>query len=152
MADTRARTSLTWLAAAFGCAATALAAQIGADSRWLAAVGAAIVRSGRLPHTIPYAAAPSANWHDVAALGQPVARWATLPGGVLLGSAVLAAYLLLHRPRRTPASALAVLALSSGALLATPTLLHTVDYYTAVLGGETAASHYGLWAPLSLRD
>ena len=50
---------LTWIAAAFGCAATALAAVIGADARWLAAVGAAIVDAGSLPHAIPYAAAPS---------------------------------------------------------------------------------------------
>ena len=62
---------LTWIAAAFGCAATALAAVIGADARWLAAVGAAIVDAGSLPHAIPYAAAPS-EWHDAPALGQLV--------------------------------------------------------------------------------
>jgi hypothetical protein len=60
---------LTWIAAAFGCAATALAAVIGADARWLAAIGAAIVRAGALPHSIPYAAAPS-DWQDAPALGQ----------------------------------------------------------------------------------
>jgi hypothetical protein len=62
---------LTWIAAAFGCAATALAAGIGADARWLAAVGALIVRAGALPHSIPYAAAPS-EWRDAPALGQLV--------------------------------------------------------------------------------
>jgi hypothetical protein len=62
---------LTWIAAAFGCAATALAAVIGADARWLAAIGAVIARAGALPQSIPYAAAPS-DWQDAPALGQLV--------------------------------------------------------------------------------
>src|SRR5581483_8964531 len=66
----RSSSGLTWLAAAFGAAACALAGEIGADSRWLAAVGAAIVRLGRIPHAIPYATAPSNGWHDAPALGQ----------------------------------------------------------------------------------
>src|SRR5581483_7885245 len=65
----RSSSGLTWLAAAFGAAACALAGEIGADSRWLAAVGAAIVRLGRIPHAIPYATAPSNGWHDAPALG-----------------------------------------------------------------------------------
>lgn len=240
----RTRSTLTWLAAAFGCAACALAAQIGADARWLAAIGAAIVRAWALPHAIPYAAAPTVSWHDAPALGQLVfhglqallgdkglvvaqvaavgvalafvaldlreeeardgagaivllallvaapasflvvraqlfslalfpamvwllrsetrrpsrriwlavpltALWANLHGGVLIGFALLAAYLVLHRSRRTPALAGGVLAAAAAALLATPALLHTVDYYGAVLSGEAAAERYGLWAPLS---
>ena len=243
----RTRPTLTWLAAAFGCAACALAAQIGADARWLSAIGGAIVRAGALPHTIPYAAAPGIAWHDAPALGQlvfhgleavlgdkglvlaqvaavgialafvaldlrgaqardgvgatvivaivvaapaaflvvraqlfslalfpamiwllrsetrrpsrriwlavpGVALWANLHGGVLIGFALLAAYLVLHRSRQTPALAAGVLAAASLALLATPTLLHTVDYYAGVLHGEAAAERYGLWAPLSLHQ
>jgi hypothetical protein len=235
---------LTWLAAAFGCAATALAAVIGADARWLAAVGAAIVDAGSLPHAIPYAAAPS-EWHDAPALGQLVfhglesllgdkglvlaqlaavgvalgalaldlrragvrdelgaavlvavvvaapsallvvraqlysialfpllvlllrndasrrsrriwvavpmlALWANLHGAVLVGFSVLATYLVLRRSRRLEAAA--VLAASSAALLATPALLHTVGYYSAVLDSVPAETHYGLWARLSPGD
>lgn len=243
----RTRPTLTWLAAGFACAACALAAQIGADARWLAAIGAAIVRAGALPHAIPYAAAPALAWHDAPALGQLVfhgadsllgdrglvlaqaaaagialwmlaldlrgartrdgagaavilavlvaapaaffvvraqlfslalfpvlvlllrrearhpsrriwlavpliAGWANLHGGVLIGFAVLTAYLLLHRFRQGRALSIGVLAASASALLATPMLLHTVDYYTGVLSGEAAAERYGLWAPLSLHD
>jgi hypothetical protein len=243
----RTRPILTWLAAGFACAGCALAAQIGADARWLAAIGAAIVHAGALPHAIPYAAAPAIAWHDAPALGQLVfhgaqsllgdrglvlaqaaaagialwmlaldlraarardgvgaavilgvlvaapaaflivraqlfslalfpvvvlllrsearrpsrriwlvvpliALWANLHGGVLIGFAVLAAYLLLHRFRETPALSIGVLAASAAALLATPMLLHTVDYYAGVLKGEAAAERFGLWAPLSLHD
>jgi hypothetical protein len=243
----RTRPTLTWLAAAFACAACALAAQIGADARWLAAIGAAIVRAGALPHAIPYASAPSAAWHDAPAFGQLVfhgahsllgdrglvlaqaaaagiallvlaldlrgarardgvgatvvlallvaapaaflivraqlfslalfpvvvlllrsearhpswriwlavpliALWANLHGGVLIGFAVLAAYLLLQRFRDAPALSMGVFAASAMALLATPMLLHSVDYYAGVLRGEAAAERFGLWAPLSLHD
>jgi hypothetical protein len=243
----RTRPTLTWLAAAFACAACALAAQVGADARWLAAIGAAIVRAGALPHAIPYAAAPGLVWHDAPALGQLVfhgaqsllgdkglvvaqvaavatallllaldlrgarardgagaavvlavlvaapasffvvraqlfslalfpavvlllrsetrrpsrriwlavpliALWANLHGGVLMGFAVLAAYLALHRFRQAPALAIGVLAASAAALLATPALLHTVDYFAGVLGGEAATERYGLWAPLSVHQ
>jgi hypothetical protein len=78
--------------------------------------------------------------------------WANLHGGVLIGFAVLVAYLVLHRARRDLLGSLCVLAASAAALVATPALLHTVDYYAGVLRGEAAAEHYGLWAPLSLRD
>ena len=243
----RTRPTLTWLAAGFACAACALAAQIGADARWLAAIGAAIVRAGALPHAIPYAAAPGVAWHDAPALGQlvfhgaqsllgdrglvlahaaaagvalwmvaldlraarardgagaavilavvvatpaaflivraqlfslalfpvlvlllrsearrPSARiwlavplialWANLHGGVLIGFAVLAAYLLLQRFRQSRALSIGVLAASAMALLATPMLLHTVDYYVGVLKGEAASQRFGLWGPLSLHD
>ena len=45
---------------------------IGADSRWLGALGAAIVRDGRIPHGVPYAAAPSGSWPNVTALAELV--------------------------------------------------------------------------------
>jgi hypothetical protein len=246
-APRRPTSQLTWLAAAFGCAACALVAQIGADARWLAVVGAAILRAGSLPHSIPYAAAPGAGWHDAPALGQVafhglqaafgdrglvlgqviavavaltavsldlrnarvrdgagaavlaavlvaapatflivraqlfslalfpllllllraesrapsrqiwlavplVGLWANLHGGVLLGTAVLAAYLVLERVRTTPLTALGVLVLSGASLFATPALLHSIDYSASVLRGGAAVGHYGLWAPLSPRE
>src|SRR5438445_13559427 len=60
----------TWLVAAFGAAVCALGAHVGADARWLAAIGDAIVKTGAVPHSIPYAAAPALAWHDAPALGQ----------------------------------------------------------------------------------
>jgi hypothetical protein len=244
----RSMPSQTWLVAAFGAAFCALASHVGADARWFAAVGAAILRTGGIPHSVPYASAPALPWHDVPALGQLVfhalevvlgdkglilaqvaavaialsavaldlkraeardgagaavlaacvvaapasflvaraelfslalfpllvlllrteARrksrriwlavpllvlWANLHGGALIGFAVLAAYLVLQRARRDLPGSLSVLAASAGALVvATPALLHTVDYYAGVLRGEAATGHYGLWAPLSFRD
>jgi hypothetical protein len=237
----------TWLVAAFGAALCALAAHVGADARWFAAVGAAIAHTGAIPQSIPYASAPGLPWHDAPALGQlafhalesllgdrglilaqvlavatalsavafdlerakardgagaavlaacivavpasflvaraelyslalfPVlvallrddtrlrsnriwlavpllALWANLHGGVLIGFAVLTAYIVLGRARRAPLTAAGVLIASAGALLATPALLHTADYYGGVLRGAAAAEHYGLWAPLSFRD
>src|SRR4051794_14352280 len=69
--EPRSATPLTWIAAASAAAACASAAHVGADARWLAAVGDAIIRLGRLPDSIAYAAAPS-SWHDAPALGQLV--------------------------------------------------------------------------------
>ncbi len=237
----------TWLVAAFGAAVCALGAHVGADARWLAAIGNAIFQTHAVPHSIPYASAPALAWHDAPALGQLVfhaleallgdrglilaqvvavgiglsalafdlgragaregagaaviaacivavpasffvARaelyslalfpvliallreedrrmsrriwlavpllvlWANLHGGALLGFAVLAAYLVFERAPRDPLGSWCVLAASTVALLATPSLLETVDYYSGVLHGEAAAGHYGLWARLSFSD
>ena len=78
------------------------------------------------------------------------ALWSNVHGGVLVGIAVAASYLLFHRLRRTPWTAVAVLAGSLGALLLTPALLDTHEYYSGVLGSEAATGHEGLWARLSL--
>lgn len=77
------------------------------------------------------------------------ALWSNLHGGVLVGIAVAGAYLLFHRLRRTPWTAVAVLVASLAAVLATPSLLDTRRYYQGVLGSEAAVGHEGLWAPLS---
>ena len=77
------------------------------------------------------------------------ALWSNLHGGVLVGIAVAGAYLLFHRLRRTPGTAIAVLVASLAAVLATPSLLDTRRYYRGVLGSEAAVGHEGLWAPLS---
>jgi hypothetical protein len=78
------------------------------------------------------------------------ALWSNLHGGVLVGIAVAGAYLLFHRLRRAPFTAIAVLVASIGAVLLTPSLLDTHLYYRGVLGSEAAVGHEGLWAPLSL--
>ena len=69
---------------------------------------------------------------------------------MLVGVAVAGSYLLLHRLRRTPLTAIAVTGASLGAVLLTPSLLDTRRYYQGVLGSEAAVGHEGLWAPLSL--
>jgi hypothetical protein len=81
-----------------------------------------------------------------------LALWANLHGGALLGFAVLAAYLVFERAPRDLLGSWCVLAASTVALVATPSGLATVDYYSGVLHGEAAAGHYGLWARLSYGD
>jgi hypothetical protein len=63
-------TRLTWLAVAFGTTLAAPLVRVGADARWLAAMGREIVRSGSIPAGIPYAAAPSSHWANVPVLAE----------------------------------------------------------------------------------
>ena len=243
----RVESRLSWLAAAAGSALCAAVAVVGADARWLAALGAAITHARHIPSSIPYAAAPSHDWVNVPALGELffhglwvlggerglvlgqavavaamfallvrdmrgseapdgasalvlvalpfgaiaslfvvraqlfslplfaltlvllrsesrarsrriwllvplVALWSNLHGGVLIGVAVAAVYLVLERARRQPLTAAGVLLASCAALFATPGLGRTADYYAGVFHSEPAASGFGLWASLSLRN
>jgi hypothetical protein len=68
----RVESRLSWLAVAAGSALSASAAVVGADARWLAALGAVIARAGHIPSSIPYAAAPSPDWVNVPVLGELV--------------------------------------------------------------------------------
>lgn len=43
---------------------------VGADARWLAAFGAIIAHRGAIPAGVPFAAAPTADWHNTLALAQ----------------------------------------------------------------------------------
>ncbi len=241
----RELTSLTWFAIAAVTAGVALLAQIGADARWLAALGKHIAAAWTIPSGLPYAAAPSAGWENAPVLGELifhalyaafsdrglllaqiaavvaafvflsrdmrtagtgdgarslvliatalaiapallvvraqlfslalfpllvmllrsetrlpsrriwllvplVAFWSNLHGAVLVGVAVSAAYLSLHRARQQPGVAVGVLVALVPALLATPALLGTAGYYWNVLTSEVAVRGSGLWAPLSL--
>ena len=65
-------TRLTWLALAFGTTLALPLMRVGADARWLAAMGREIVRTGSIPARIPYAAAPSAHWANVPVLAELV--------------------------------------------------------------------------------
>jgi hypothetical protein len=236
---------LAWLAVALGAGSVALLASVGADARWLAALGRTILEQGSIPSGVPYAAAPSVDWVNVPVLGELVfhalqvaggdrgflvaqlvaatatltllalgmrARgapdaasavvlmvvflaavpsflivraqlfslvlfcaalfllraesrrpsrrvwllvplvvlWANLHGGVLVGLAIAAAYLVLERARREPVVAASVLAACCGALFVTPALLDSGHYYLGVLGSEAAQRGEGLWAPLSV--
>ena len=50
----------------------ALAGAVGADGRWLAALGAFITRHGTIPTGVPFAAAPTAHWHNAIVLAELV--------------------------------------------------------------------------------
>jgi hypothetical protein len=67
---TSARVGPVELAVALGTALAAIAGTIGADSRWLVALGRVIVDRGRIPEGVPYASAPSAGWHNVPVLAE----------------------------------------------------------------------------------
>jgi hypothetical protein len=69
------------LAVALGAALAAVAGTIGADARWLAALGRIIVDRGAIPDGIPYATAPSADWHNVPVLAELVFRGLTSAAG-----------------------------------------------------------------------
>lgn len=43
---------------------------VGADARWLAALGHETARGGRIPAGIPFAAAPTLHWHNVTVLAE----------------------------------------------------------------------------------
>jgi hypothetical protein len=236
---------LTWLAVALGAGACALLGSIGADARWLAALGGTILERGSIPSGVPYAAAPSVDWVNVPVLGELVFHalqvvggdrgflvaqliavtaaltllalgmralgasdaasavvlmlvffaaipsfiivraqlfslvlfcaallllraesrrpsrrvwllvplivlWANLHGGVLVGLAIAAAYLVLERARREPVVAASVLVACCAALFLTPALLDSGHYYLGVLRSEAAQRGEGLWAPLSI--
>lgn len=74
----RVERRLSWLAVAAASALSASVAAVGADARWLAALGAVITRAGHIPSSVPYAAAPSHDWVNVPVLGELVfhALWA----------------------------------------------------------------------------
>jgi hypothetical protein len=96
-------------------AALASVAVVGADSRWLAAVGA-LVAHGHLPRQLPFAAASTTGWHDVPVLAELLFHWLVAAGGdralvaaqvaaAAVGFAVLGAGL---RRRAQPAAVLLV--------------------------------------------
>jgi hypothetical protein len=58
-----------YLAVPLAAAALAASAVVGADSRWLVAVGA-IVAHGHLPDSLPVATAPTEGWRNVPVLGE----------------------------------------------------------------------------------
>jgi hypothetical protein len=77
-----------------------------------------------------------------------LALWGNLHGEVLIGWALLACYLVLHRARRQPSLSLAVLGAAAAALFANPELWHTPRYYASVMHSVVARQESGLWAPL----
>lgn len=72
-----------------------------------------------------------------------IALWANLYGGVLVGWALLAVYVVVACRRAWP-----ILALSTIALVATAALWHTPAYYLGVFQNEAARRGMGMWSPL----
>src|SRR5512142_3399004 len=116
--ESHSASPLTWIAAAFVGAIAAASAHVGADARWLAALGAAIVHAGGIPHAVSYAAAASSGWHDAPALGQLVFHGAeallgdkglVLLNGVAVGVALAALVVDLRRADARDGAAAAVL-------------------------------------------
>lgn len=66
----RTRLSTAWYPVALAACLSALLGAVAADARWLAVLGAYIVRHGSIPDFVPYASAPSHGWHDVPVLGE----------------------------------------------------------------------------------
>ena len=78
---TSARVGPLELAVALGAALAAVVGTIGADSRWLAALGRIIVDRGGIPDGVPYASARSAGWHNVPVLAELVLHGLTSVAG-----------------------------------------------------------------------
>jgi hypothetical protein len=69
------------LAVALGATLAAVAGTIGADARWLPALGKIVVDRGAIPDDIPWASAPSHGWHNVPVLAELVMHWLVSVGG-----------------------------------------------------------------------
>src|SRR5215831_17933252 len=81
VAAASARVGPLELVAALGAVLAALAGTIGADARWLSALGDIIVRRGSIPDGIPWASAPSRGWHNVPVLAELIFRALTSAAG-----------------------------------------------------------------------
>jgi hypothetical protein len=122
------RGSWSAVALSFGAATAAVTATIGPDARWLGALGRVVVERGGIPHGVPFAAAPAADWPNVPVLAELAFRALTAvlgDRGLLLAQllAVGVALVVTRREMRrlgaTDAGAALVLALLvPGALLA----------------------------------
>jgi hypothetical protein len=76
--------------------------------------------------------------------------WSMLHGGVLVGAAVAAVWLVLERFQRNRLEATVLLVSLPLAICLTPALARTPTYYRDVLTSEAVQRAYGLWAPLGL--
>jgi hypothetical protein len=92
-AGTASRTAApVWFPVALAVALTAVLGAVAADARWLAALGAYILRHGSIPDFVPFAAAPSDGWHNVPVLAEIVFHALDAVGGerALLAAQVVA--------------------------------------------------------------
>jgi hypothetical protein len=152
---------LTWLAVYFGAGACALLSGIGADARWLAALGREIVERGSIPSGVPYAAAPSMDWVNVPVLGELIFHALETVGGdrglllaqVVAATAALIFLVLDMRAVRAPdaAGALVILAVffaAAPALIIVRAQLFSLVLFCAtllLLRSETRAPSRRIW-------
>jgi hypothetical protein len=59
-------------------AVAAMAGIVGADSRWLAALGGYVVHRNAIPEGVPFAAAPTQHWHNAIVLAELLFHWLEL--------------------------------------------------------------------------
>lgn len=76
--------------------------------------------------------------------------WGNLHGAALMGVCVVGAYLLFSRLRSRPLETVIVGAACLAALVVTPAMWRTIEYYLGVLENEAALQGEGLWASPSL--
>lgn len=117
------------------------AGSVGGDARWLGALGRVIVRSGHVPVGVPFAEAPTADWHNVPVLAELALSAVMALGGdrglvLAQAAAVAGAMLVLGRDaRRAGASerstALVLLLVALGSL--TTLLLARLQMFSLVL-------------------
>jgi hypothetical protein len=69
------RVGASAIAVAGGVAVAAGLGAVGADSRWLAALGREIVDGGGVPQGIPFASAPSEDWPNVLVAAELLFHW-----------------------------------------------------------------------------
>jgi hypothetical protein len=155
------RGSLSAVALCFGTATAALTAMIGPDARWLGALGRVVVERGRIPHGVPFAAAPSGDWPNVPVLAELAFRGLTGAlgdRGLLLAQLVAVGVALgvtrreMRRLGATDAgAALAIALLVPGALLAFAGIraqlfsLALFPVVVALLRREAAAPSRRIW-------
>jgi hypothetical protein len=85
------RPPLPWLAVAIGTSMAALLGTVGADSRWLEALGRAIIDGRSIPDGVPFATAPTSGWPNVPVLAELLFRGlGAIPGdrGLLVAQAL----------------------------------------------------------------
>jgi hypothetical protein len=75
------RPLVTWLTVGLATSICAQFVMVGADARWLAALGRVIAHTRSIPSGIPYAAAPSGHWTNVPVLGELVFHALEAAGG-----------------------------------------------------------------------
>ncbi len=144
----------------------ALAGIVGADARWLAALGHVITRSGAIPTGVPFAAAPTAHWHNAVVLAELIFGWlesALGDRGLMLAQvvAVAAAVIVLMRDARAAGASAegagaAVLLAAMGALtsftIARVQLFSLVLFpvLMALLRSDARAPSWRIWLALPL--
>lgn len=78
------------------------------------------------------------------------AIWGNLHGAVLVGVAVMGAYVLFGRSRHSPLTAAAVGLAVPASLWLTPAGIRSHEYYLGVISNAAAERREGLWAPVDL--